>query len=173
MDGSTPLSRPSCIPSFSSPSSSAIRPATIVTMKPCNNATTRSSSFLAFTLGLHFLFLQPIFQPGRFQAASARRGNRFQMNILVIAPHPDDETLGCGGTLCLHARGGGRVTAVFLTSGELGLKQLPRREAHLVRERETVRAASILGLAQLHFLRCADWGLNDEIDKTGCKLCSV
>jgi LmbE family N-acetylglucosaminyl deacetylase len=30
-------------------------------------------------------------------------------NILVIAPHPDDETLGCGGTLLRHVNEGDRV----------------------------------------------------------------
>ena len=58
------------------------------------------------------------------------------MNILILAPHPDDETIGCGGTLCLHAARGDYVSAVFLTSGELGLKHLPKKEAWAIRESE-------------------------------------
>ena len=61
------------------------------------------------------------------------------MNVLVIAPHPDDESIGCGGTLCLHARRGDPITVAYLTSGELGLKHLARNKARLTREREAAR----------------------------------
>jgi len=36
-------------------------------------------------------------------------------NILVIAPHPDDEILGCGGTLLRHAANGDRLFVVYMT----------------------------------------------------------
>ncbi len=85
------------------------------------------------------------------------------MNVLVIAPHPDDETIGCGGTLCRHARQGDRVGVVYLTSGELGLKQLPRDKAWAVREREARRAADILGVRPLQFLRLPDWFVGDSL----------
>ncbi len=39
-------------------------------------------------------------------------------NILVIAAHPDDELLGCGGTVALHTRNGDRVTSVIVCEGE-------------------------------------------------------
>src|SRR5665213_3229906 len=85
------------------------------------------------------------------------------MNVLVIAPHPDDEAIGCGGALCLHAQNGDRVTAVFLTSGELGLKKLPREKAWKIREQEAQLAGKILGLSELFFLRQPDWTLNEHI----------
>lgn len=37
-------------------------------------------------------------------------------NILVIAPHPDDETFGCGGTLLKHIKEGHKVYWVIVTS---------------------------------------------------------
>ncbi len=38
--------------------------------------------------------------------------------VLVIAAHPDDEVLGCGGTVALHTRAGDQVTAVIVCEGE-------------------------------------------------------
>lgn len=37
------------------------------------------------------------------------------MNVLVIAAHPDDETLGCGGTLCKHFNEGDRLFWLIIT----------------------------------------------------------
>ena len=39
-------------------------------------------------------------------------------NVLVIAAHPDDELLGCGGTIALHSKAGDHVTAVIACEGE-------------------------------------------------------
>ena len=39
-------------------------------------------------------------------------------SLLVVSPHPDDETLCCGGTIQRVLRAGGRVTVVWLTSGD-------------------------------------------------------
>ena len=92
------------------------------------------------------------------------------MNVLVVAPHPDDEAIGCGGAICLHVARGDRVTAVFLTSGELGLKHLPRDEAWHVRESEARSAADVLGLANLTYLRSPDWTLGEHVEETATHL---
>lgn len=87
------------------------------------------------------------------------------MNVLVIAPHPDDEAIGCGGTVRKHAVQGDRVVAVFLTSGELGLKHMPREKASAIREAEARKAARILGISETVFLRGPDWGLEAAIEE--------
>lgn len=92
------------------------------------------------------------------------------MNVLVIAPHPDDEVIGCGGAIRLRVERGERVSVVFLTSGELGLKHLPREKAWKVREAEAEKAAKILGLAKLHFLRQSDWMLGNHAGATATAL---
>src|SRR3989344_3474180 len=37
--------------------------------------------------------------------------------LLVIAAHPDDEVLGCGGLISRVKEGGGKVFVLFLTNG--------------------------------------------------------
>jgi LmbE family N-acetylglucosaminyl deacetylase len=86
------------------------------------------------------------------------------VNVLVVAPHPDDESIGCGGTVRLHVERGDRVDVVFLTSGELGLEDLAPDAARKVREDEAEQAAAVLGLTRLAFLRHPDWFLGDAAD---------
>ena len=86
------------------------------------------------------------------------------MNVIVLAPHPDDEAIGCGGTIRLHADRGDRVSVIFLTSGELGLDQLPVPEACRIRESEAAAASEILGVSSITFLRRSDWSLGHEIE---------
>ncbi len=95
------------------------------------------------------------------------------LRILVVAPHPDDESIGCGGTIRLHFERGDRVAVVFLTSGELGLKHLPREEAWRVRECEAERASEILGIQALSFLRGPDWYLSERVEEAGAALVPV
>jgi LmbE family N-acetylglucosaminyl deacetylase len=91
------------------------------------------------------------------------------MNVLVIAPHPDDEAIGCGGTLCKHSARRDRVAVVFLTSGELGLKKLPREQAWKTREAEAGKSAKVMGIASLDFLRLPDWYVGERVAE-GAKL---
>lgn len=77
-------------------------------------------------------------------------------NILVISPHPDDESIGCGGTLRRHVVSGDRVFVVFLTSGEKGGHGSAPEKTLRVREAEAASAAQILGLAGIEFWREPD-----------------
>jgi LmbE family N-acetylglucosaminyl deacetylase len=71
------------------------------------------------------------------------------MNILVIATHPDDEVLGCGGVIARHAARGDRVEVVVVTRGAPDLYSEAQVKA-LRKELEDAHA--ILGAAAVHYL---------------------
>lgn len=95
------------------------------------------------------------------------------MNVLVVAPHPDDEAIGCGGTLRKHVISGDAVDVVFLSSGELGLKDLPAERARDIRESEAQSAAAVLGCRTSTFLRGPDWQIKDAQDGLSCRLAEI
>jgi LmbE family N-acetylglucosaminyl deacetylase len=71
------------------------------------------------------------------------------MNLLVIATHPDDEVLGCGGTIARHASRSDRVDVLVVTRGAPELYT----EDQIKRLRKELEAAhAILGVAAVHFL---------------------
>ena len=76
--------------------------------------------------------------------------------VLVLSPHPDDESIGCAGTLCGHVAAGDAVRVVFLTSGELGGHGLGPDETRRRREGEALAAARILGIRQPEFWHAPD-----------------
>jgi len=95
------------------------------------------------------------------------------MNVLILAPHPDDESIGCGGAVSLHVRAGDGVSVVYLTSGELGLKDRKREEAWAIREAEARAAAKILRINEFHFLRLPDWMTGEDVPGAAAKLAPV
>lgn len=76
--------------------------------------------------------------------------------VLAIAAHPDDEVLGCGGTLALHARAGDQVTAVIACEGE-SLRYGP---GGVGQSHHTRRAADVLGLTESRQLGFPDQRLD-------------
>lgn len=86
--------------------------------------------------------------------------------VLVLAPHPDDDVLGCGGALALHRRRGDHVKIVFLTDGMAGdPKRLYARSRYrALRRREAGKAAHALGVRDLEFWDYPDRRLSREKD---------
>jgi LmbE family N-acetylglucosaminyl deacetylase len=93
--------------------------------------------------------------------------------VLVVAPHPDDEAIGCGGAICLHRRSGKQVHVAFLTSGERGIDSLSREEVRSIREAEAARAARVLDVGRIDFLRLPDLGLSGAIEPGALRLAEV
>jgi N-acetylglucosamine malate deacetylase 1 len=74
---------------------------------------------------------------------------------IVFAAHPDDEIIGCGGSLAKYANKN-ETTIVYLTSGDAGSLTYTKNELSEIRENEAKKAASILGINDLIFLRNSD-----------------
>ncbi|MCK0168502.1 PIG-L family deacetylase [Jannaschia sp. S6380] len=84
---------------------------------------------------------------------AARSVDRTEMlssgSCLILAPHPDDETLGCGGLAMLKRRAGARVDVVVATDGgATGAADGPAASTDVtrLRERETIAACALLDI---------------------------
>jgi N-acetylglucosamine malate deacetylase 1 len=64
-----------------------------------------------------------------------------KLDIAVLAAHPDDVELGCGGTVAKHIAEGRKVGIIDFTRGELGTRGTPE-----IRAQEAADAANILGV---------------------------
>jgi len=80
-------------------------------------------------------------------------------HIMVISPHPDDESIGCGGTILKHLAEGDVVQIELLTSGEKGGHDLNEADVGSIREQEAMAAAFILAVEHVEFYREPDGGL--------------
>jgi LmbE family N-acetylglucosaminyl deacetylase len=71
------------------------------------------------------------------------------MKILVLATHPDDEVLGCGGSIARHTASGDRVEVLVVTRGTP--EKYSKEQVDLLRQ-ELEAAHAILGVSKVHFL---------------------
>lgn len=69
--------------------------------------------------------------------------------VLVVAPHPDDEVLGCGGTIARLTSAGGDVHVAIATRG--APPRFRAEEVERVRQ-EAAAAHALLGVTQTHHL---------------------
>ena len=76
--------------------------------------------------------------------------------VLVVAPHPDDEVLGCGGMLARHAQRGDAVRVIVCTDGAGVASDAALAE---LRRTECLAACAELGIEDVQFLDFADGGL--------------
>jgi len=100
-----------------------------------------------------------------------------QTRLLVVAPHPDDETLGCGLLIQQVLAAGGTVRVLLLTDGDnnpwpqryierrVRLSEAARRRWGAQRRDEAVRAVAQLGLpvAALETMGWPDMGLTTKL----------
>lgn len=90
--------------------------------------------------------------------------------LLAVLAHPDDESLGVGGTLAKYAAEGVETYLVTATRGERGRfgsrgKTADPAEVGSVREAELRAAAAVLGIREVSILGYPDGGV-DQVDAT-------
>jgi len=74
--------------------------------------------------------------------------------VLIVAAHPDDEVLGCGGTILKHTSDGDDVKLVFMSDGETS--RINGKDKIKERENKAKKAAAILKVNEIFFLKFPD-----------------
>ncbi len=101
-----------------------------------------------------------------------------QAHLLIIAPHPDDETLGAGGLIQRVRAGGGAVRIIYMTSGDGFIEAVRFRTGKAkpapadfvqygeTRRKEAIEASRVFGLTEsdLIFVEFPDGGLRPLLD---------
>jgi LmbE family N-acetylglucosaminyl deacetylase len=87
--------------------------------------------------------------------------------VLVLAPHADDDILGCGGLLAQLADAGTTIRVLFLTDSSGGDEVVEDRASYADRRRaEATSALAVLGISDIAQLETPDGELRHSIDST-------
>lgn len=80
--------------------------------------------------------------------------------VLVFAAHPDDEVLGCGGTMIRHSKDGDEVRVVIVAQGATSRYSTIQKESlkkeHSKLIKAATKAAKILGVSEVKHLNHPD-----------------
>lgn len=101
------------------------------------------------------------------QFANEMAENSLKRSAIVFSPHPDDETLSCGGTIIKKKKAGADVKVFFMTDGSKSHPNLSSpQELAQIRANEARNACGLLGLAasDVFFLNYRDGELDQNLD---------
>lgn len=84
--------------------------------------------------------------------------------ILVVAVHPDDETLGCGGTLLKHKHNGDKIYWLICTKIDEGSDYYTTRENEIKQASDVYKFDGVFSLG-LKTMRVDEYSMGELIDK--------
>jgi LmbE family N-acetylglucosaminyl deacetylase len=93
-------------------------------------------------------------------------------NVLILAPHPDDEVFGCGGAIMRHVSQNDQISVIIATDGHAAVihaDEISKQNYISNRYQESRNAAHILGYQNLDFWHFPDRELkynNSMVEKT-------
>lgn len=90
--------------------------------------------------------------------------------VLMVAPHPDDEAVGCGGYAHLLAKGGALVSVVVMARGDGGIDASEGAADPATRQAESVACCAALGTEPPHFLGLTSAAIRDDPAAAGAAL---
>ncbi|SHF41474.1 N-acetylglucosaminyl deacetylase, LmbE family [Bacteroides luti] len=96
----------------------------------------------------------------RILALICGRKHKLSTNVIIVAPHPDDEALGCGGLISHLTKSGCTISLIMLTGGEncTSAKSIEKETLKVTRRDLTNKSAIILGIKEenIYFLNFID-----------------
>jgi len=83
--------------------------------------------------------------------------------VLVIAPHPDDEIIGCGGSILFHKKRGDKIWIIYMCKGNA--YDQPSNNSR-IRKKESEEIAKLLELKDVIYLNHDDFSITTGGEET-------
>lgn len=78
------------------------------------------------------------------------------IDVIVLAPHPDDEILGCFGAIKEHIKENDKIAVIYITDGEKCNPGISHENMRMLRKKETERVLTSLRIKRKYFLSLPD-----------------
>jgi N-acetylglucosamine malate deacetylase 1 len=69
-------------------------------------------------------------------------------NVCVFAPHPDDDIIGCGGSIMHHIQKGNNIFVIYLTNGDAGSLVYSKHQLAAMRRKEALNGLKKLNVSE-------------------------